>query len=99
MLHGKEILLGVTGGIAAYKSVLLLRELSKYGANVNVIMTQSATNFVGPLTFQTLSGNPVTTDIFTLFASSEIGHVSLASRADLLVIAPATANISTVTPM
>ncbi len=93
MLHGKEILLGVTGGIAAYKSVLLLRELTKYGANVNVIMTQSATEFVGPLTFQTLSGNPVTTDIFTLFASSEIGHVSLASRADLLVIAPATANI------
>ena len=93
MLQGKEILLGVTGGIAAYKSVLLLRELTKYGANVNVIMTQSATEFVGPLTFQTLSGNPVTTDIFTLFASSEIGHVSLASRADLLVIAPATANI------
>ncbi len=93
MLHGKEILLGVTGGIAAYKSVLLLRELSKQGANVNVIMTKSATEFVGPLTFQTLSGNPVTTDIFTLFASSEIGHVALASRADLLVIAPATANI------
>ncbi|MCD6292054.1 MAG: bifunctional phosphopantothenoylcysteine decarboxylase/phosphopantothenate--cysteine ligase CoaBC [Deltaproteobacteria bacterium] len=93
MLHGKEILLGVTGGIAAYKSVLLLRELTKEGANVNVIMTKSATEFVGPLTFQTLSGNPVTTDIFTLFASSEIGHVALASRADLLVIAPATANI------
>lgn len=93
MLQGKEILLGVTGGIAAYKSVLLLRELTKEGANVNVIMTKSATNFVGPLTFQTLSGNPVTTEIFTLFASSEIGHVALASRADLLVIAPATANI------
>ncbi len=93
MLQGKEILLGVSGGIAAYKSVLLLRELTKQGANVNVIMTQSATEFVGPLTFQTLSGNPVTTDIFTLFASSEIGHVALASRADLLVIAPATANI------
>ena len=93
MLHGKEILLGVTGGIAAYKSVLLLRELTKQGANVNVIMTKSATEFVGPLTFQTLSGNSVTTDIFTLFASSEIGHVALASRADLLVIAPATANI------
>ncbi len=93
MLQGKEILLGVSGGIAAYKSVLLLRELSKQGANVNVIMTKSATEFVGPLTFQTLSGNPVTTDIFTLFASSEIGHVALASRADLLVIAPATANI------
>ena len=93
MLQGKEILLGVSGGIAAYKSVLLLRELTKQGANVNVIMTKSATEFVGPLTFQTLSGNPVTTDIFTLFASSEIGHVALASRADLLVIAPATANI------
>ena len=93
MLQGKEILLGVTGGIAAYKSVLLLRELTKEGANVNVIMTKSATEFVGPLTFQTLSGNPVTTDIFTLFASSEIGHVALATRADLLVIAPATANI------
>ncbi|HDS16758.1 MAG TPA: bifunctional phosphopantothenoylcysteine decarboxylase/phosphopantothenate--cysteine ligase CoaBC [Proteobacteria bacterium] len=93
MLHGKEILLGVTGGIAAYKSVLLLRELTKQGANVNVIMTKSATEFVGPLTFQTLSGNPVTTEIFTLFASAEIGHVALASRADLLVIAPATANI------
>ncbi len=93
MLQNKEVLLGVTGGIAAYKSVLLLRELTKAGANVNVIMTQSATNFVGPLTFQTLSGNPVTTEIFTLFASSEIGHVSLANRADLLVIAPATANI------
>ena len=93
MLQGKEVLLGVTGGIAAYKSVLLLRELSKEGANVHVIMTKSAQNFVAPLTFQTLSGNPVTTEIFTLFASSKIGHISLADRADLLVIAPATANI------
>ncbi len=93
MLQGKEILLGVTGGIAAYKSVLLLRELTKEGANVHVIMTRSAQNFVAPLTFQTLSGNPVTTEIFTLFASSKIGHISLADRADLLVIAPATANI------
>ncbi|MBN2331763.1 MAG: bifunctional phosphopantothenoylcysteine decarboxylase/phosphopantothenate--cysteine ligase CoaBC [Deltaproteobacteria bacterium] len=93
MLNGKEVLLGVTGGIAAYKSVLLLRELTKEGANVHVIMTKSAQEFVGQLTFQTLSGNPVTTEIFTLFAASEIGHVSLAERADLLVIAPATANI------
>lgn len=93
MLQKKEILLGVTGGIAAYKSVLLLRELTKEEANIHVIMTKSATNFVTPLTFQTLSGNPVTTEIFTLFASSEIGHVALADRADLLVIAPATANI------
>jgi phosphopantothenoylcysteine decarboxylase/phosphopantothenate--cysteine ligase len=93
MLKGKEVLLGVTGGIAAYKSVLLLRELTKEGANVNVIMTRNATEFVGPLTFQTLSGNPVTTDMFSLFKGAEIGHVSLADRADLLVIAPATANI------
>jgi len=93
MLQGKEVLLGVTGGIAAYKSVLLLRELSKEGANIHVIMTKSAQNFVAPLTFQTLSGNSVTTEIFTLFSSSKIGHVALAEQADLLVIAPATANI------
>ncbi len=93
ILKGKEILLGVTGGIAAYKSVLLLRKLTKAGANVNVIMTENAKQFVGPLTFQTLSGNPVTSDLFTLFKSKEIGHVALADRADLLVIAPATANI------
>ncbi len=93
MLKGKEILLGITGGIAAYKSVLLLRKLTKAGANVNVIMTEHAKQFVGPLTFQTLSGNPVTSDLFTLFKSSEIGHVALADKADLLVIAPATANV------
>ncbi len=93
MLKGKEILLGISGGIAAYKSVLLLRKLTKEGANVNVIMTEHAKEFVGPLTFQTLSGNPVTSDLFTLFKSSEIGHVALADKADLLVIAPATANI------
>ena len=93
ILKGKEILLGVTGGIAAYKAVLLLRKLTKAGANVNVIMTENAKQFVGPLTFQTLSGNPVTSDLFTLFKSKEIGHVALADRADLLVIAPATANI------
>ncbi len=93
MLKNKEILLGITGGIAAYKSVLLLRKLTKAKANVNVIMTEHAKQFVGPLTFQTLSGNPVTSDLFTLFRSSEIGHVALADKADLLVIAPATANI------
>ncbi len=93
MLRGKEILLGVTGGIAAYKSVLLLRKLTREGANVNVIMTENAKQFVGPLTFQTLSGNPVTSDLFTLFKSSEIGHVALADKADLLVISPATANV------
>jgi phosphopantothenoylcysteine decarboxylase/phosphopantothenate--cysteine ligase len=93
MLKGKEIILGVTGGIAAYKSVELLRLLTKAGANVHVIMTRSATEFVTPLTFQTLSMNPVNTDLFNLIAEREIGHISLADRADLFIIAPATANV------
>ncbi|GAB7028320.1 bifunctional phosphopantothenoylcysteine decarboxylase/phosphopantothenate--cysteine ligase CoaBC [Geotalea toluenoxydans] len=93
MLKGKEIILGVTGGIAAYKSVELLRLLTKAGANVHVIMTASATEFVTPLTFQTLSMNPVSTSLFNLISEREIGHISLADRADLFVIAPATANV------
>ncbi len=93
MLRGREILLGITGGIAAYKSVLLCRELSRRGANVHVVMTKNAMNFVTPLTFQTISGNPVTHELFELFSGSEIGHVSLADRAHALVVAPATANI------
>ncbi len=93
MLKGKEIILGVTGGIAAYKAVELLRLLTKAGANVHVIMTRSATEFVTPLTFQTLSMNPVSTSIFNLISEREIGHISLADRADLFVIAPATANV------
>ena len=93
MLKGKNIVLGVTGGIAAYKSVELLRLLTKAGADVHVIMTKSATEFVTPLTFQTLSMNPVTTDLFNLISEREIGHISLADRADLFIIAPATANI------
>lgn len=93
MLKGKEIVLGVTGGIAAYKAVELLRLLTKAGANVHVIMTRGATEFVTPLTFQTLSMNPVSTSLFNLISEREIGHISLASRADLFVIAPATANI------
>lgn len=92
-LDNKTILLGVTGGIAAYKSVELVRLLTKSGATVQVIMTKSATEFVTPLTFQTLSGNPVHTDLFNLYHEQEIGHISLADRADLLLIAPATANI------
>ncbi|PLY02686.1 MAG: bifunctional phosphopantothenoylcysteine decarboxylase/phosphopantothenate--cysteine ligase CoaBC [Desulfuromonas sp.] len=93
MLSGKTIVLGVTGGIAAYKSVELLRLLTKSGAAVHVIMTRSAAEFVGPLTFQTLSGNPVHTELFDLYQESEIGHISLADRADLVLVAPATANI------
>lgn len=93
MLKDKEIVLGVTGGIAAYKAVELLRLLTKAGAVVHVIMTRGATEFVTPLTFQTLSMNPVHTDLFNLISEQEIGHISLADRADLFVIAPATANI------
>jgi len=93
MLKGKEVILGVTGGIAAYKAVELLRLLTKAGANVHVIMTRGAMEFVTPLTFQTLSMNPVSTSLFNLISEREIGHISLANRADLFIIAPATANI------
>ncbi len=92
MLAGKTIILGVTGGIAVYKAVELLRLLTKAGALVHVIMTKAATEFVTPLTFQTLSGNPVHTELFNLITEQEIGHISLADRADLFIIAPATAN-------
>jgi len=92
MLKGKQIVLGVTGGIAAYKAVELLRLLTKAGAGVHVIMTRSAQEFIAPLTFQALSANPVHTELFNLIAEREIGHIALADRADLFVIAPATAN-------
>lgn len=92
MLKGKEIVLGVTGGIAGYKAVELLRLLVKAGATVHVVMTKGAKQFVTPLTFQTLSGNPVHSELFNLISEQEIGHISLAERADLFIIAPATAN-------
>ncbi|MHB8763235.1 MAG: bifunctional phosphopantothenoylcysteine decarboxylase/phosphopantothenate--cysteine ligase CoaBC [Deferrisomatales bacterium] len=93
MLRNREIILGVTGGIAAYKTVILCRELTKRGANVHVVMTKNAMNFVTPLTFQTITGNPVTREMFELFQGSEIGHVTLADRAHLIAVAPATANL------
>jgi len=93
MLTDKKIILGVCGGIAAYKAVELLRLLTKAGADVHVIMTRAAQEFVTPLTFQTLSSNPVHTELFDLIAEREIGHISLADRADLFIIAPATANV------
>ena len=93
MLKGRKIVLGVTGGIAAYKAAELVRELVKAQAEVHVVMTRNAQAFIAPLTFQTLSGNPVTTELFNLMAESEIGHIALAARAEVLVIAPATANI------
>lgn len=93
MLQGKEIILGVTGGIAAYKAVELMRLLVQEGASVQVVMTKNAQEFVAPLTFQTLSKNPVITDMFELSKEVDIKHISLARKADLVLIAPATANI------
>lgn len=92
VISGKKIIVGVTGGIAAYKSCELVRSLVKEGANVQVIMTQNAMEFVTPLTLQTLSGNRVATKTFDLGWESEIGHISLADSADLIVVAPATAS-------
>jgi phosphopantothenoylcysteine decarboxylase/phosphopantothenate--cysteine ligase len=93
--QGKQpkIVLGVSGGIACYKAVELVRLLVQHGLGVQVIMTRGATEFVTPLTFQTLSGNPVATETFSLTQESEIGHIHLADSADLFAIAPATANI------
>ena len=93
MLKGREIVLGVTGGIAAYKAAELVRLLIKEEANVHVVMTRNAQEFVTLLTFQTLSGNPVVTDPFALVEDQKIGHIALADRAELIVILPATANI------
>ena len=90
MLIGKRIVLAVTGSIAAYKAVSLLRTLLREGATVYVVMTQSATKFVTPLTFEVLSGHPVSTDLFE--AHQEMKHLSLPEQADAIVIAPATAN-------
>ncbi|MGZ8946957.1 MAG: bifunctional phosphopantothenoylcysteine decarboxylase/phosphopantothenate--cysteine ligase CoaBC [Methylococcaceae bacterium] len=89
----KHILLGVSGGIAAYKSAELVRLLRKQGAEVRVVMTKSAMQFIGPLTFQALSGNPVHSELLDADAENAMGHISLARWADLLIIAPATANL------
>ncbi len=91
-LDGKEIILGVTGSIAAYKAVEILRELTGRGAAVTVVMTESAQRFVSPLTFETLSRRPILTDLFALDYDKQIGHVATGGRADLYLIAPATAN-------
>ncbi|MBQ4075463.1 MAG: bifunctional phosphopantothenoylcysteine decarboxylase/phosphopantothenate--cysteine ligase CoaBC [Clostridia bacterium] len=92
-LQGKQVVLGVTGGIAAYKACELCSRLRKSGADVYVVMTKNACEFVSPLTFETLSNHPVATDTFKRPETWEVEHVALAKRADLFVIAPATANI------
>lgn len=93
MLKGRTIVLGVSGGIAVYKAAALTSKLAQSGADVHVIMTESAMKFVSPLTFQTLSRNRVHTDTFDEQDPSVVGHIALADRADLFVVAPATANI------
>ncbi|HEX3033321.1 MAG TPA: bifunctional phosphopantothenoylcysteine decarboxylase/phosphopantothenate--cysteine ligase CoaBC [Bacillota bacterium] len=93
MWHNKFVVVGVTGGIAAYKGAELVSTLVKQGAEVQVIMTASAQHFITPLTLQTLSKNPVITDMFNEPKSWEVQHIALADRADLFIIAPATANI------
>jgi phosphopantothenoylcysteine decarboxylase/phosphopantothenate--cysteine ligase len=92
-LQGKELILGVSGSIAAYKAVYLLRELTRLGARVTVCMTEHARAFVGPLTFRTLSGRPVLVDLLDPQSSEAVEHIALAERADALVVAPATANL------
>ncbi len=93
MLKGRRIVLGISGGIAAYKSAELTRELVRQGAEVKVIMTENAMEFITPLTLQTLSENPVFTEMFSLVKDHDIAHISLADFADLVLIAPATANV------
>ncbi|MGB7183641.1 MAG: bifunctional phosphopantothenoylcysteine decarboxylase/phosphopantothenate--cysteine ligase CoaBC [Burkholderiaceae bacterium] len=91
-LNKRRILLGVTGGVAAYKAAELLRELQRRGADVQVVMTASATRFVGPVTFQALSGNPVFTDAWDNRIDNNMAHIELSRDADLILIAPASAD-------
>ena len=92
-LNGRRIVVGVAGGIAAYKAAELVRALVKLGASVRVVMTQAAQEFITPLTLQSLSQQPVATDTFDLSQEQTIGHIQVADWAELLVIAPATADI------
>ena len=93
ILRDKTIVLGVSGGIAAYKAAEIVRALVQRGAKVRVMMTRNARQFITPLTLQTLAQNPVATDTFSLTQESEIGHIRLADSADAILIAPATANV------
>ncbi|MGH7311914.1 MAG: bifunctional phosphopantothenoylcysteine decarboxylase/phosphopantothenate--cysteine ligase CoaBC [Candidatus Rokuibacteriota bacterium] len=93
VLQGKELILGVSGSIAAYKAVYLLRELVRLGARVTVCMTEHARTFVGPLTFRTLSARPVLIDLWDPQSREAVEHIALAERADAFVVAPATANL------
>lgn len=92
--NGKTIVIGISGGIAAYKSCEVVSALKKMGADVHIVMTKNAMEFVAPLTFETLSGNRVIFDTFNRDYTWEVEHISLAKKADLLVIAPCTANVA-----
>jgi len=92
-LAGRELILGVTGSIAAYKAAMLLRELTRAGARVTVVTTAHADQFVGPLTWRTLSGRPVLRNLFDPASDEAVEHVALAECAEAIVIAPATANL------
>ena len=91
-LVNKRIVIGITGGISAYKSAFLVRILRKNGADVRVVMTKNACEFVTPLTFQALSSRPVHTELLDLDAEAAMGHIELAKWADLIIIAPTSAN-------
>ena len=93
MLKGKNVLLCVTGSIAAYKIAELASRLVKLHCNVDVIMTKNATNFINPITFETLTGNKCIVDTFDRNFQFNVEHVSLAKKADCVMIAPASANI------
>jgi phosphopantothenoylcysteine decarboxylase/phosphopantothenate--cysteine ligase len=93
MIENKNIVLGVTGGIAAFKAAELASKLAQAGAQVNVIMTDAAQEFINPMTFRSITGRPVVTQMFELASEFSVEHVALAEAADMVVIAPATANV------
>ena len=93
MLKGKTVLLGITGSIAAYKIAYLASALHKLHADVHVLMTENATNFINPITFETLTGNKCLVDTFDRNFQFQVEHVSIAKKADVVMIAPASANV------
>ena len=93
MLKGKTVLLGITGSIAAYKIAYLASALKKLHADVHVLMTENATNFINPITFETLTGNKCLVDTFDRNFQFQVEHVSIAKKADAVMIAPASANV------
>jgi len=93
MLKGKTVLLGVTGSIAAYKIANLASMFSKLHADIHVLMTENATKFINPITFETLTGNKCLIDTFDRNFQFNVGHVSLAKKADVVLVAPASANV------